>query len=140
MTISNTLYLPASIANVIEETIIKTSRLLRFCSDATLITVGLHPPKSSRGIYGDEFEEMLKLLACWPEEEESMLADPKFECDINTGFCTHKKEGNDDYQQDIIDEVKAKECPNVHFVPQDGDYTETVDRKLVVKSTIKLPI
>ena len=131
MTISNTLYLPASIANVIEETIIKTSRLLRFCSDATLIPVGVHPPKSSRGIYGEKFEEMLRLLACWEEEEESMLEDENFKCDVNTGFCTYEKGGNEDYQKDKINEIKGKECPNVHFVPQDGNYIEVVDRKLV---------
>ncbi|CAG5112103.1 Oidioi.mRNA.OKI2018_I69.chr2.g6357.t1.cds [Oikopleura dioica] len=142
MTISNTLYLPASIANVIEETIIKTSRLLRFCSDATLIPVGVHPPKSSRGIYGEKFEEMLRLLACWEEEEQSMLEDENFKCDVNTGFCTYEKGGNEDYQKNKINEIKGKECPNVHFVPQDGNYIEVVDsiKQLIVDKTLEAPI
>ena len=139
MTISNTLYLPASVANVADETIIKTSRLLRFCNDATIIPVGVHPPASSRGTYNENFREHLNMLACWPEEDESMLVDENFVCDTDTGFCTYNKDGDAGHQARVIEQVKAyseEECPNVKFVPQDGNYADVVKRKLDLKTSI----
>jgi hypothetical protein len=132
MTISNTLYLPASIANVADETIIKTSRIIRFCNDATIIPVGVHPPASSRGTYSENFREHLNMLACWPEEDESMLLDENFVCDTDTGFCTYNKNGDTGHQARVIEQVKAysdEDCPYVKYVPQDGNYADVVKRK-----------
>jgi len=122
MTISNTANLPSMTEQEQNAQIVRAVRLVKMCTGAEIITVGLHTEASSLGTSYSKFEQVLNLISCWNSEEREMENISEFVCD--SGECYYP---SSDEQETKAQTLRSTSCPSAFFMPESGDFETLID-------------
>jgi len=99
--------------------ILNAVRLVKYCTGAEIITVGLHTPVGDFGRGFRQFTEVLNLIGCWAEAENEFETISELSC--KDGYCGFPAFSD---LQIVARNVRKKKCLNSFYLPEVGDYNE----------------